>query len=268
MKLSSKLNEKKAKWLISILEKAHLDFLEKNEVAHDALAPALKYHNKEDKEFAAFICSILAYGRIAQIKKSIEKILEPMGTSPVHFLVESKDKDLNTITKDWKHRFNTHKDILIMLKVLRSVYSKHRSLENWLSPQKYKDGIDLNKAIYDQFLKELSVFSKVQKSFFFFIPNPYLNGASKRMNLFFKWMVRDEEPDLGLWKSFDKSKLIIPLDTHIHKQALSLGFTKRRAGDLRTAIEVTEALKKLTPTDPTKYDFALCHLGVHGEVLE
>src|SRR5690606_18864787 len=100
-----------------------------------------------------------------------------------------------------------------------------------------------------------------------FIPDPELGSASKRMNLFLKWMVRDTEPDLGLWKKFCKSKLVIPLDTHVFKQAKALQITNRNSADFLTAVEITNFLKKLNAQDPTQYDFALCHLSINNVLL-
>jgi uncharacterized protein (TIGR02757 family) len=77
-------------------------------------------------------------------------------------------------------------------------------------------------------------------------------------------MVRDRDIDFGIWKEIPKSKLIIPLDTHIARISRCLGFTARKSQDWKTAVEVTGALKKLDPEDPMKYDFALCHHGISG----
>jgi len=77
-------------------------------------------------------------------------------------------------------------------------------------------------------------------------------------------MIRDRDIDLGIWKNISKDKLVIPLDTHIMKISRCLGFTKRNSADWKTAVEITESLKRFDPVDPLKYDFALCHHGVSG----
>jgi len=40
--------------------------------------------------------------------------------------------------------------------------------------------------------------------------------------------------------------------------------TSRKTNDWKTALEITEYLKKLDPEDPIKYDFALCHNGMEN----
>ena len=58
------------------------------------------------------------------------------------------------------------------------------------------------------------------------------------------------------------SKLLMPVDTHIHKLSRNLGFTSRRDVSWKTAEEITAALRRFDPDDPVKYDFALCHMGM------
>jgi len=97
-----------------------------------------------------------------------------------------------------------------------------------------------------------------------FFPSPAKGSACKRINLFLRWMVRDKDIDFGLWRSIPANRLVIPLDIHIARISRCLGFTKRASADWKAAIEITEALKKLDPADPLKYDFALCHHGISG----
>ena len=80
--------------------------------------------------------------------------------------------------------------------------------------------------------------------------------------LYLRWMVRPADGiDLGLWREIPASLLLVPVDTHIHKLGRNLGFTRRANLSWQTAEEITEALRQFDRRDPTKYDFALCHLG-------
>lgn len=98
--------------------------------------------------------------------------------------------------------------------------------------------------------------------FLHFFPSPEKGSPCKRLTLFLRWMIRDKDIDMGIWKGIPKNKLVIPLDTHIARISKCLGFTRRKSVDWTTAIEITESLKSLDRDDPLKYDFALCHLGV------
>ena len=45
--------------------------------------------------------------------------------------------------------------------------------------------------------------------------------------MFIRWMVRDCNVDLGLWKNIPTSKLSCPLDTHTLRISQKLGIVKR-----------------------------------------
>jgi hypothetical protein len=43
-------------------------------------------------------------------------------------------------------------------------------------------------------------------------------------------------------------------------------WTKRKNADMRTAIEITEGFRKISPKDPTKYDFAITCFGIRSDM--
>jgi uncharacterized protein (TIGR02757 family) len=98
------------------------------------------------------------------------------------------------------------------------------------------------------------------------LPDAAGPGASKRWNLYLRWMVRGPDGvDLGAWRGLvPTAALVVPLDTHVHRVARCLGLTRRRDPSWRTAAEITAALRAIDPEDPVRYDFALCHLGMSG----
>jgi uncharacterized protein (TIGR02757 family) len=96
-----------------------------------------------------------------------------------------------------------------------------------------------------------------------FLPSPEAGSACKRLCLFLRWMIRREEPDLGLWTSIDPRRLVIPLDTHVARIGRYLGLTTRLSGDWRAALEVSAGLRRVAPQDPIRFDFPLAHLGIH-----
>ena len=96
------------------------------------------------------------------------------------------------------------------------------------------------------------------------VPSPIGGSAFKRLNLYLRWMVRKDNVDPGGWIGISKSKLIIPLDTHMYRISFGLGFTARKQADIKTALEITDALRKFDEKDPVKYDFALTRLGMNN----
>ncbi len=98
------------------------------------------------------------------------------------------------------------------------------------------------------------------------VANPLKGSACKRMNLFLRWMIRKDSVDPGGWNGIPKSKLIVPLDTHMHKIALSLGMTNKKQANLRAAIEITEHFKIIMKDDPVRFDFALTRFGIRKDM--
>ncbi|MCX7914208.1 MAG: TIGR02757 family protein [Thermodesulfovibrionales bacterium] len=233
-----------------------------------------QYKSAGDIEIVGFIASSFAYGRVDMFLPVIAKILSKMGESPYDFVgnfnVAKDGKLFSTI----RYRFTDNYDILAFIFILHKILKRHLRLEN-LFKKNYSNGdqnikkalaafvrafieqLDLDKAQIQGFSKSSDL-----KTFFFFFPSPERGSPCKRLNLFLRWMIRDKDIDLGIWKGIPKDKLIIPLDTHIGRISRCLNLTRRKTLDWKTAEEITEALKLFDSKDPLKYDFVLCHYGM------
>ena len=96
------------------------------------------------------------------------------------------------------------------------------------------------------------------------IPNPSNGGAMKRLNMFLRWMVRKGPVDLGIWEFMQPKDLLIPLDVHVARVSREMGLLSRKSNDFKAVIELTNALKEISPDDPVKYDFAMFAYGVNS----
>ncbi|MBP1646465.1 MAG: hypothetical protein H6Q16_2043 [Bacteroidetes bacterium] len=86
-------------------------------------------------------------------------------------------------------------------------------------------------------------------------------SACKRLCMLLRWLVRNDKiVDLGIWTILKSEDLIIPVDTHVHQQALSLNLTKSKQVN-----EITAKLKEVFPQDPTLSDFSLFGYGVNNK---
>ncbi len=229
-----------------------------------------RYSRPEDIEVAGFIASAFAYGRVGQFKPVIERVLGVMGESPASFVAGFDPSRDGPRFRGISYRFNSTDDIVCLIYGLSSVLKGFGSIENcFLS---FHDGRGVLSGIrgFVDYLKGLDktpVYGPSPgeaRGFLQFIPSPEKGSPCKRMNLFLRWMVRDRDIDFGLWKGIARESLVIPLDTHIWRISRCLGLTGRRSQDWKTAVEITEGLKRLDPEDPLKYDFALCHQGIAG----
>lgn len=220
------------------------------------------YPEKRDREIVGFIASSLAYGRVAQILKSVSAVLEKMGTSPCDFVLSSTDAGLEKTFAGFKHRFTTTEDLIHLLRGARAVCKHFGSFYNCFM-EAYQDQQDSVHEALCFLVDELrKTDSRATNSL---LPLPERGSACKRLHLFLRWMVRKDDVDPGGWPDVSPSKLIVPLDIHMHRTCSLLGMTTRKQGDLKTAMEITRAFRYLSPEDPVKYDFVLTRLGIRKD---
>ncbi len=255
-----------------LLNKFYSEYDFSSRICNDPVEFPHRYKNKLDIESAGFIASCFAYGRVDLFKSVIEKILSVMGRSPHEFLLEFNPKKHTKLFHGISYRFNKESDIVSLVYVMSKILKKHRSIQA-LFKKFYKEkdpniGNALSGFVDCVLETELPSINKSlnnqkdKNGFLQFFPSPENGSACKRFNLFLRWMIRNRDIDFGIWKGIPMNKLIIPLDTHIARISKCLGFTKRKSADWKTAVEITDALKKFDPVDPLKYDFAMCHYGI------
>jgi uncharacterized protein (TIGR02757 family) len=260
----------KRKRLKKILDRFYEEFNFRDHVLHDPIQFPRRYKTPEDKEVAGFIASCLAYGRVEVFMPVIREVLSPMGKNPHAFLMDFQVKKQGTLFP-FKYRFNDTKDIVCLLYIIHRLLRDYASLEQAFKRCYLPEGHDIGKGITGFMEEVMSVDTSAvygrnihPPGMTQFFPSPAKGSTCKRMNLFLRWMIRDRDIDLGLWKGVPKHALVIPLDTHIARISRCLGLTDRMSSDWKTAQEITASLKYLDPEDPLKYDFALCHHGISG----
>jgi len=246
------------KFTRTYLEKFYQKYNRREFVHPDPLEFLYNYDDPADREIVGLVASSLAYGRVAQILKSVSTALAPMGGSPHEFILDSTPHSLAKAYSGFKHRFTASDDLAALLAGIRSALKKHGSLKECFSSK--IDDKDIT------FLPALSLFvDEITDSncgCCYLAPSPKQGSACKRLNLFLRWMVRRDDVDPGGWDELPKSKLVVPLDTHMFRIATAQGMTLRKQADLKTAVEMTEAFRIFAPEDPVKYDFSLTRPGI------
>ncbi len=239
------------------------------EIKNDPISLVLTFRKKEDQEVAALITAVFSYGNVKQIQNILEKIFLITGPSPARKLRETSSRRWKTlIPKNFKHRFNTAEDLGILFSWIGEVLRKYRSLEDFFWDQPHDGDIRGKLENFADRMTRLPADGyKIPKSKGprFFFPKPSGKSACKRLLLFLRWVAGTGPMDLGIWKDFPRDQLVIPVDTHVLRISRHLGFTKRIDSSWVSAVEITNALKNLDPDDPTRFDFALCHLGISKE---
>lgn len=245
------------------LEDAYRRYHRRDLVHPDPLEFLYGYADPADREIVALIASSLAYGRVRQILRSVANVLDRMAPSPAAFLMGSTFASLRHVLNGFRHRFTTGEDLAGLLIGARCAIERYGSLGACLRCKIAGTPGDLLPAL-DAFVEEVSPDPPAGR--FGLLASPARGSACKRLNLMLRWMVRRDEVDPGGWLGVDPAGLIVPLDTHMFRIGRSLGMIRRRQPDLRAALEMTEAFRRLCPRDPVRYDFALTRLGLREDI--
>ena len=235
-------------------------------ISPDPLELVLPFRAVADREIAALAASALAYGRVAQILKSLHAVFGVMGGAPADYIRNGSEEQFRRDFHGFKHRFHTGEDLALLFAGIRDALERWGSLEACFAA-----GFDA--ACHKTVLPAAERFCGVLCHRFpggesTLLPSPSRGSACKRLNLMLRWLVRHDAVDPGGWTRIPAPPLVIPLDTHMHRIARDLGLTSRKAADLRTALEVTRAFRTMFPEDPVKLDFVLTRFGINPEFGE
>ena len=244
------------------LDSLYAAYNKRQYVHPDPLEFVYRYDSPADREIAGLISSCLAYGRVGQILASIARVLDPMGPSPRAYLQRAAESEIQAACSGFTHRFTTGSEMADLLVSIKRAAARHGTLERLFTAGNDGSG--------ETILPGLTSFAAGLRSFSeegcpTLLPRPEKGSACKRLNLFLRWMARSDDVDPGPWGSVSPSKLVVPLDTHMHRISRALGLTRRSQADARTALEVTSAFREMRPRDPVRYDFALTRLGIRKD---
>ncbi|MFM8268560.1 MAG: TIGR02757 family protein [Pseudomonadota bacterium] len=259
--------------LVVIFEKAYRDYHSLDRRNQDPIQIVYQFSDPKDQELVAFLTALLAYGGVSTIISSVKKILLPLGNRPRDFL---KRTNLTGLWAGFYHRFTTGEDVEILMHKIQQILSRHDTLEDFFiagnkdSSMKNILGSFVNRLEQEPLPSSLiKVAKKRERNLKYLISNPERGSACKRLNLFLRWVVRPKDGiDLGLWKKISPKQLILPVDTHLLQTLKRLKWTRSEQATWKVAESATEKLRFLCPEDPIRYDFALCHLSMSGQVIE
>jgi uncharacterized protein (TIGR02757 family) len=247
----------------SLLEKLYTTYNRPEFIHPDPLEFLHLYQQTVDREIVGFIASSLAYGRVAQILKSVSSILDKMVPTPSKFLERASRLSLEKEFSSFKHRFTTNEEIVDFLIAIQKVIKVNGSLHKCFLKYYDHDDSDVIRSL-ELFVHEIKAHLSIRENSL--LPCPEKRSACKRLHLFLRWMVRKDAVDPGGWDEISPSKLIVPLDVHMHRICRFLGITSRKQADIRTALEITEGFRAFAPADPIKYDFALTRIGIRNDI--
>jgi uncharacterized protein (TIGR02757 family) len=229
------------------------------------------YDDPADREIVAFCAASLAFGRVASVKASIARVLEVMGPRPAVFIRRFSVRQHAAPFQDFVHRWTRGADIVGLLLVLQQMVEQHGSIEGFFVQGLDPSAIDIEAALESFSTRACAIDVRAayggrkppaRAGVPFFFTRPSGGSGCKRLNLFLRWVVRRDAIDPGGWTGVKPSQLVIPLDTHVIRVGRCLRLTQYVSPGWKMAAEITNALRRLDPIDPVRYDFSLCHLGM------
>ena len=239
-------------------------------VAQDPLAVIRPFATDPHRtEVAGVLAATLAIGNTTAIRSAVQRVVAAVGGDVADFVRVGATPAGARRLATFRHRWIRGDQLAYLARVLDRYYAEEPSLEaafaGGFSAAGFAGGIDrLAHTLRGSASKARGPVPRGYRALF---PSPLEMPRSpcKRLTLFVRWMVRDRYPDLGCWTRVPTGELRIPLDQHVHWIAYHLGLTHRRTRSWATVEEVTEALRRIDPVDPIKYDFVLCHTGISGD---
>jgi len=239
------------------LECIYSQYNKREYINPDPLLFLYDYPEKKNREVAGFIAACLAYGRVELIMETVATVLGKLDPTPFDYLMGQSKKDMANDFKDFQYRFAKGAHLVNLLWGIREVLKRFSSLENC-----FYTGVTPEDETIIPGLVFLFEQINRNKDIGHLLADPQKKSACKRSLLFLRWMVRKDQVDPGGWEKISPSLLIVPLDTHMHKIGMMLGFTKRKSPDMKTALEITQGFRQVLREDPVKYDFCLTRFGI------
>lgn len=226
-------------------------------ITDDPISVPHRFEGLQDKEITGFWAAMLAWGQRKTIIQSANRLVELMDHAPYDFILHHEEKDRERFLS-FKHRTFQAMDTLYFLEFFQQYYKKHDSLEHAFARHLQLGDTTTENALigfHRDFFDHPYAPERTRKH----VSTPERNSACKRLNMFLRWMVRQDDRgvDFGVWHRIRPDQLLIPLDVHVERVARRYDLIRRPQSDWKAVLELTERLRELDPTDPVRYDFAL-----------
>ena len=230
-------------------------------IEKDPVCVPHSFSKKQDIEISGLFAAVLAWGNRTTIINNSRKLMEWMGNAPHDFILHHKETDLKPFVH-FAHRTFNATDLLYFIEFLQYHYRQYDSLEDAFVPGKRYKEETVEQALihFHHYFFSIEHPERTRKH----IATPERNSACKRLNMYLRWMVRNDKKgvDFGIWKKIKPSLLVCPLDVHVARVAERLGLLENIKSNWANALHLTAQLRMLNADDPAVYDYALFGLGM------
>ncbi len=259
--------------LFNVIDKEIRDLLDseaerinnKEFIADDPVQFPRRYSRLADIEIAALLSATIAWGNRKMICRNCDRMLSMMDSSPLDYIM---DKAYEQLDPDGNiHRTFFNRNLQFYMRGLRTIYERHHSMAEWARSIGIADAGAPAWKFADELNKTLTQANGgITDSRC--LPQNIEKTALKRINMAFRWLVRNDGiVDLGVWDFLKPSQLYIPLDVHVGNVSRELGLLSRRQDDRKAVDELTAVMRHLRPDDPSIYDYALFGIGVNRKKM-
>ena len=243
-------------------------------VGTDPLCVALAAPAGPEREISGLLAAWLASGRARSIIDSAQRLVDRLsngGAEPLAEVVELPYEELLARIDGFRYRWVDAPALAATVAALGEQTRGHGSPVQALSG--HDDGaasLMTAVAAFATRIEERSLAmlpadaASSARAVRWLLANPTRGGAAKRWMMWLRWFVRRDEVDPGGHEHLGAGRLVVPLDTHVFRLSRFLGLTDRRTAGGPAALEITEALSRVAPGDPLRYDFALSRIGILG----
>lgn len=233
-------------------------------IENDPICIPHSFQKKQDVEIMGFFAAIFAWGQRKTIINKSRELAQRLDNSPHDFILNHKDEDLKALL-GFKHRTFNDTDLLYTIDFMKQHFLNYNSLEDAFIGNNVRDVESALTYFHNYFFSLPDAPKRTAKH----IPTPKRGSACKRLNMYLRWMVRNDDKgvDFGLWKKLKPSQLICPFDLHVERTAHILNLLTRDKADWKAAIELTQNLSLLDVNDPVKYDFALFGVSIEEKAI-
>lgn len=250
------------KRIVDLLQSAASLYNNPSFIQEDPISIPHSYNTLQDIEISGFWTALLSWGQRPVIIRNARHLFHLMDDAPYDFILHHQESDLKRFL-DFRHRTFQPTDTLYFIHFFRWYYQQFDTLETAF----LISGHALHPTtehMLDHFHQLFFSLEDAPQRTRKHVPHPSGKSTCKRLNMFLRWMVRDDGKgvDFGLWKNIRPDQLVCPLDVHVERVARKLGLITRKQTDWQAAVELTANLRRIDPDDPVRFDFALFGLGV------
>ncbi len=237
-------------------------------ISDDPISVPHGFSNADDIAVIGLFAAVLAWGRRATILNKLAELAERMRFRPAAFVLNYDDARDGPRLDGFKHRTFTSGDARVLTRNLRLLIERHGSLQSAFADHLSATDTDIGPAIQGFSASLLTIHPETPTRLRKHLARPATGSAAKRLAMYLRWMVRPGPVDFGLWTRITPAHLVLPLDVHSGRQARAWQMLHRSQDDWKSAAFLTAACRRLDPTDPCRYDFALFGAGVYGVELD